>query len=195
MGIDHPLHRAVHEQRHQQGRDRCSLPARLGQRQDLIAEPQLKAAILERPDLFHAVEIADDERYDARSVEPDRMQHGAVDIDQLGFGARRDDDGVHRHVLSEHLFDMRLRVGAALGQRVDDDENALLHLTKAAELSLTMPNPAKQFEHVAGQEIPTSGPVAQCSEHAADNRLVGSSSPPSPTTQSYANRDFPARCE
>jgi hypothetical protein len=28
---------------------------------------------------------------------------------------------------------------------------------------------------------------------AADNRLVGSSSPPSPTTQSYANRDFPAR--
>jgi hypothetical protein len=30
---------------------------------------------------------------------------------------------------------------------------------------------------------------------AADNRLVGSSSPPSPTTQSRANRDFPARSE
>jgi hypothetical protein len=28
-----------------------------------------------------------------------------------------------------------------------------------------------------------------------NNRLVGSSSPPSPTTQSRANRDFPARCE
>jgi hypothetical protein len=32
-------------------------------------------------------------------------------------------------------------------------------------------------------------------ELAADNRLVGGSSPPSPTTQSRANRDFPARCE
>src|SRR5689334_7005008 len=27
------------------------------------------------------------------------------------------------------------------------------------------------------------------------DRLVGSSSPPSPTTQSYANRDFPVQCE
>jgi pimeloyl-ACP methyl ester carboxylesterase len=53
----------------------------------------------------------------------------------------------------------------------------------------------QHFGHVAGQEIPTSGFVAQCSEHAADNRLVGSSSPPSPTTQSYANRDFPVYCE
>jgi hypothetical protein len=42
---------------------------------------------------------------------------------------------------------------------------------------------------------PTSGPVAQCSELAADNRLVGSSSPPSPTTQSYANGDFPVQSE
>jgi hypothetical protein len=31
---------------------------------------------------------------------------------------------------------------------------------------------------------------AQCSELAADNRLVGSSSPSRPTTQSYTNRDF-----
>jgi hypothetical protein len=30
---------------------------------------------------------------------------------------------------------------------------------------------------------------------AADNRLVGSSSPPSPTTQSRANRDFPVYYE
>ena len=54
----------------------------------------------------------------------------------------------------------------------------------------------------------SSGPVGQCSELAADNRLVASSSPPSPrwrahnrlvggssplspTTQSRANRDFP----
>jgi hypothetical protein len=34
-----------------------------------------------------------------------------------------------------------------------------------------------------------------CSELATDNRLVGSSSPPSPTTQSHANRDFPASCK
>jgi hypothetical protein len=34
-----------------------------------------------------------------------------------------------------------------------------------------------------------------CSELATDNRLVGSSSPPSPTTQSYTNRDFPASCK
>jgi signal transduction histidine kinase len=28
-----------------------------------------------------------------------------------------------------------------------------------------------------------------------NNRLVRSSSPPSPTTQSYTNRDFPVQCE
>jgi hypothetical protein len=37
--------------------------------------------------------------------------------------------------------------------------------------------------------------VARCSELAADNRLVGSSSPPSPTTQSPSNRDFPVLYE
>jgi hypothetical protein len=41
----------------------------------------------------------------------------------------------------------------------------------------------------------TSGPIARCSEQATNNRLVGSSSPPSPTTQSCANRDFPVQCE
>ena len=40
-------------------------------------------------------------------------------------------------------------------------------------------------------EISTSGPAVQCSELAADNRLVGSSSPPSPTTRSYENGRFP----
>ena len=39
-----------------------------------------------------------------------------------------------------------------------------------------------------------AGPVAQWSELAAHNRLVGGSSPPGPTTQSYANRDFPVHC-
>src|SRR5580700_10619677 len=39
------------------------------------------------------------------------------------------------------------------------------------------------------------GPVAQWSELAAHNRLVGGSSPPGPTTQSNANRDFPVHCE
>ena len=34
-----------------------------------------------------------------------------------------------------------------------------------------------------------------CSELASDNRLVGSSSPPSPTTQSPSNRDFPVLYE
>ena len=34
-----------------------------------------------------------------------------------------------------------------------------------------------------------------CSELATDNCLVGSSSPPSPTTQSHTNRDFPMPCE
>ena len=36
-------------------------------------------------------------------------------------------------------------------------------------------------------------PLTAYGQLAADNRLVGGSSPPSPTTQSYANRDFPAR--
>jgi hypothetical protein len=36
------------------------------------------------------------------------------------------------------------------------------------------------------------GPVAQWSELAAHNRLVGGSSPPGPTTHSRANGDFPA---
>src|SRR6516164_9530832 len=35
----------------------------------------------------------------------------------------------------------------------------------------------------------------QCSELATDNRLVGGSSLPSPTTQSCAHGDFPVRCE
>jgi hypothetical protein len=41
------------------------------------------------------------------------------------------------------------------------------------------------------REIDTTG----SSELATDNRLVGSSSPPSPTTQSPTNRDFPVQCE
>src|SRR6516225_1842066 len=48
----------------------------------------------------------------------------------------------------------------------------------------------RHFGHFASQEIATS-----CSELATDNRLVGSSSPPSPTTQSCANGDFPVQCE
>jgi hypothetical protein len=47
----------------------------------------------------------------------------------------------------------------------------------------------------ASREVPTSGLVAQRSELAANNRLVGSSSPPSPTTQSRASRDFPVLYE
>src|SRR5580700_7708894 len=39
------------------------------------------------------------------------------------------------------------------------------------------------------------GPVAQWSELAAHNRLVGGSSPPGPTTQPYANGDFSVHCE
>ena len=42
----------------------------------------------------------------------------------------------------------------------------------------------------AGQEVPTSGPAAQCSRLAADNRLVAGSSPPEPTTHSRARGDF-----
>jgi hypothetical protein len=38
----------------------------------------------------------------------------------------------------------------------------------------------RYFGHVASHEIPTSGPVAQYPELAADNRLVASSSPSSP---------------
>ena len=50
----------------------------------------------------------------------------------------------------------------------------------------------KAVVHVTlGTSLATSGPLAQYSELATDNRLVGSSSPPSPTTQSRANRDFP----
>src|SRR5262245_22942030 len=41
----------------------------------------------------------------------------------------------------------------------------------------------------------TAGPVAQWSELAAHNRLVGGSSPPGPTTQSCTNGDFPVQCE
>jgi hypothetical protein len=53
----------------------------------------------------------------------------------------------------------------------------------------------RNLGHFASHEIPTSGPLAQYSELATANRLVGSSSPPSPTTQSCANGDFPIRCE
>jgi hypothetical protein len=42
----------------------------------------------------------------------------------------------------------------------------------------------------ASQEVPTSGPAAQCSRLAADNRLVAGSSPPEPTTHSRARGDF-----
>jgi hypothetical protein len=42
---------------------------------------------------------------------------------------------------------------------------------------------------------PQAGPVRNAQRLAADNRLVGGSSPLEPTTQSRANRDFPARCE
>ena len=38
----------------------------------------------------------------------------------------------------------------------------------------------RYFGHFASHEIPTGGPVAQYPELAADNRLVASSSPPSP---------------
>ena len=41
----------------------------------------------------------------------------------------------------------------------------------------------RYFGHFASHEIPTSGAVGQCSELAADNRLVASSSPPSPRWQ------------
>jgi hypothetical protein len=37
----------------------------------------------------------------------------------------------------------------------------------------------------------TSEPIARCSEQATNNRLVGSSSPPSPTTQSQTKQRFP----
>ena len=40
----------------------------------------------------------------------------------------------------------------------------------------------RNLGHFASHEIPTSGPLAQYSELATDNRLVGSSSPPGPTT-------------
>src|SRR6516165_6629140 len=43
----------------------------------------------------------------------------------------------------------------------------------------------KAVVHVTlGTSLATSGPLAQYSELATDNRLVGSSSPPSPTTHS-----------
>jgi hypothetical protein len=41
----------------------------------------------------------------------------------------------------------------------------------------------RYFGHFASHEIPASGAVGQCSELAADNRLVASSSPPSPRWQ------------
>jgi hypothetical protein len=44
--------------------------------------------------------------------------------------------------------------------------------------------------HFTSQEFRKRGSIAQRLELAADNRLVGSSSPPSPTTQSHTNRDF-----
>src|SRR6516165_5885701 len=54
----------------------------------------------------------------------------------------------------------------------------------------------KAVVHVTlGTSLATSGPLAQYSELATDNRLVGSSSPPSPTTQSCTNGDFPVQCE
>src|SRR6185295_17736468 len=40
-----------------------------------------------------------------------------------------------------------------------------------------------------------AGPVAQWSEPAAHNRLVGGSSPPGPTTHSSLTGDFPTTCE
>ena len=53
----------------------------------------------------------------------------------------------------------------------------------------------RHFGHFASQEIATSEPVAQRSELATNNRLIGSSSPPGPTTQSRINRDFPVSCK
>src|SRR5689334_15218762 len=49
------------------------------------------------------------------------------------------------------------------------------------------------FGHL--RKVPTSGPLLNAQRLAADNRLVLSSSPPEPTTQSRANRDFPVHCE
>jgi hypothetical protein len=46
--------------------------------------------------------------------------------------------------------------------------------------------------NTSGTSLARKSPVAQCSEHAPDNRLVGSSSPPSPTTQSRANIHWPS---
>ena len=54
----------------------------------------------------------------------------------------------------------------------------------------------KAVVHVTlGTSLATSGPLAQYSALATDNRLVGSSSPPSPTTHSRSNGDFPVQCE
>src|SRR5437660_1204725 len=44
---------------------------------------------------------------------------------------------------------------------------------------------------LASRRSRCAGPVAQWSEPAAHNRLVGGSSPPGPTTHSVSNGDFP----